>query len=49
MGVLVVWSSVVGMLNIVVRSGVILVHVPLSVVVSWVDSVVRELVGVRVV
>merc|ERR1719232_887725 len=48
MSVLVVRSGVVDVLSLVVWCGVVLVHVPLSVVVSWVDGVIRELVVVRV-
>ena len=49
MSVLVVRSGVVDVLSLVVWCGVVLVHVPLGVVVSWVNGVIRELVVVRVV
>ena len=49
MSVLVVRSGVVDVLSLVVWCGVVLVHVPLGVVVSWVDGVIGELVVVRVV
>merc|ERR1719232_423238 len=49
MSVLVVRSGVVDVLSLVVWCGVVLVHVPLSVVVSWVDGVIGELVVIRVV
>ena len=49
MGVLVVRSVVVDVLSLVVWCGVVLVHVPLGVVVSWVNGVIGELMGIRVV
>lgn len=49
MSVLVVRSGVVDVLSLVVWCGVVLVHVPLGVVVSWVNGVIGELVVVRVV
>ena len=49
MGVLVVRSVVVDVLSLVVWCGVVLVHVPLGMVVSWVNGVIGELMGIRVV
>lgn len=48
MGILVVRSVMVDVFSLVVWCRVVLVHVPLGVVVSWVDGVVGELVVVRV-
>jgi hypothetical protein len=48
MGILVVGSVMVDMLSLVVWCGVVLVHVPLGVVVSWVNGVISKLVVIRV-